>query len=338
MAVRRALACVVVVLAVALAPAVEAGVKTEERTLVKFGGALGGILNKFGGKAAKEGVVQTVAVVGDRKLTLAEDRGEIVDLAEEKLYELDPRKKTCTVTTFAELKKRIEEQRAQAEKEAAEARKKAKEKEQEAATAPATEMEVDVEMSETGQKRTIAGHEARQVTTKAWVHEKGKKIQQSGGLLVTMDSWLGPKMDALDEVREFDRRYGLKMAEIMGFRAPAAAASAGQMASLAAMYPGLLEAMKKVEAESKKVDTKGTPLATGLTVTLWKSAAQVAESQKQSEDMGGGLSGLLAKKLVKKGDPSDPRTEVLSSTSEMLAITPGAAASDVAIPAGYKMK
>ena len=337
---RRALACVVVVSTVALAPVVEAGVKTEERTVVKFGGALGGLLNKFGGKAAKEGVVQTVAVVGDRKLTLAEDRGEIVDLGEEKIYELDPKKKSYTVTTFADLKKRIEEQRAKAEKDAAEARKKEEkhEKQASASEAPPTEMEVDVEMGETGQKRTIAGHEARQVTTKAWVHEKGKKIEQSGGMLVTVDTWLGPKIDALDEVQSFDRRYGLKMAEIMGFPAPGATTSAGQMASLTAMYPGLVQAMEKIEAESKKVDMKGTPLASGLTITLWKSPAQVAEAEKQSDGMSTGLSGLLAKKLMKKGNPSDPRTEVLSSTSETLAITPGAGAADVAIPAGYKEK
>ena len=335
---RRALTCVAVAFVAALVPAVEAGVKTEEKTLVRFGGTLGGILNKFGGKAAKVGVVQTVAVVGDRKFTLGEDRGEIVDLAEEKIYELDVKKKTCTVTTFAELKARIEEQRAKAEKEAAEARKKEEKKEEDASAAPVTEMEVDVEMSETGQKRAIAGHEARQVTMKAWVHEKGKKIQQSGGLLVTTDTWLGPKIDALGEVAEFDRRYGLKMAEIMGFTAPAAAASAGQMAALVAMYPGLLNAMEKIQAESKKVDMQGTPLASGLTVTLWKSAAQVAEAQKQSEGMSGGLSGLLAKKLMKQGDPSDPRTEVLASSSEMLKIAPDATVADVALPAGYKLK
>jgi hypothetical protein len=329
---------VVVGSAVALASAVAAGVKTEERAVVKFGGPLGGLLNKFGGKASKEGVVQTVTVVGDRKLTLSGEQGQIVDLAEEKVYELDPKKKTYTVTTFAELKAKLEEQRAKAEKEAAEAQKKASD-DKESSDAPATEMEVDVEMSETGQKRTIAGHEARQVQTKAWVHEKGKKIQQSGGLLVTVDTWLGPEIDELGEIQAFDRRYALKMAEIMGFSAPGATASAGQMASLAAIYPGLLDAMTKIEAESKKVDTKGAPLASGLTVTLWKSAAQVAESQKQSEDTGGGLSGMLARKLMKKsGDPSDPRTEVLTSTSEVLSIAPGAAEADVALPAGYKVK
>jgi hypothetical protein len=335
--VRRALACVAVAFSAALVPAVEAGVKTEEKTLVRFGGPLGGILNKFGGKAAKEGMVDTVAVVGDRKLTLNDTTGQIVDLAEEKIYDLDVKKKTCTVTTFAELKRRIEEQRAKAEKEAAEARKKEEKKEENASAAPVTEMEVDVETSATGQKRAIAGNEARQVTMKAWVHEKGKKIQQSGGLLVTTDTWLGPKIDALGEVAEFDRRYGLKMAEIMGFTAPAAAASAGQMAALVATYPGLVTAMEKIRAESNKVDMEGTPLASGLTVTLWKSAAQVAEAQKQSEGTGGGLSGLLAKKLMKQGDPSDPRTEVFASSSEMLKIAPDATAADVALPAGYRL-
>ena len=73
----RALARVAVAFAVVapVASSAEAGVKTEEKTQVQFGGLLGGIMNKFGGKAAKEGLVDTVAVVGDRKLTLNEPRG-----------------------------------------------------------------------------------------------------------------------------------------------------------------------------------------------------------------------------------------------------------------------
>jgi hypothetical protein len=143
---------------------------------------------------------------------------------------------------------------------------------------------------------------------------------------------------ALEEIAAFDRRYALKMAEILGFTAPAAAVSAAQMASLVAMYPQLQAAMEKIRAEAGKVDTEGTPLASGLTITIWKSAAQVAEAQKQSEDMSGGLGGLLAKKLMKKGDPSDPRSEILTSTTELLKIVPDATAADVSLPAGYKQK
>src|SRR5256885_2251396 len=92
--------------AIALAFAVIAGpmlladVKTEEKSLVQFGGALGRVVNFFGGKAAKEGVISTVAVSGDRKMTANDTTGQIIDLKEENVYDLAMRKKTYTVTTF----------------------------------------------------------------------------------------------------------------------------------------------------------------------------------------------------------------------------------------------
>ena len=334
----RALARVAMAFAVVapVASSTEAGVKTEQKIQVQFGGLLGGIMNKFGGKAAKEGLVDTVAVVGDRKLTLNESTGQLVDLAEEKIYDLDVKKKTYTVTTFAELKKQIEEQRAKAEKEAAEARKEAAKKEGQEPAA-AMELEVDLEMKETGQKRTIAGHEARQVTMKAWVHEKGRQIQQSGGLLVTTDAWLAPKIVALEEIQDFDRRHALKMAELHGFTAASAASSIQQMTAMVAMYPGLVKAMEKMKAESEKVNLEGTSVADTLTITAWKSARQMAEAEKQDAQPTG-LGGLLAKKLMKQGNPSDPRSVLMTSTTELIKLTPDATAADVALPAGYKPK
>jgi hypothetical protein len=50
---------VAVAFAVVAASSVEAGVKTEQKTQVQFGGLLGGIMNEFGGKSAKEGLVDT---------------------------------------------------------------------------------------------------------------------------------------------------------------------------------------------------------------------------------------------------------------------------------------
>lgn len=330
---RAALAFVVVV---AIPSATQAGVKTEEKTLVQLGGFLGGIMNKLGGKAAKEGVVQTIAVAGDRKLTLDESTGHIVDLAEEKIYDLDVKKKTYTVTTFAELKKRIEEQRAQAEKEAAETTKEAAKKEGQEQV-PAKEFEVDLEMNETGQKRTIAGYEARQVTMKAWVHEKGRKIQQSGGLLVTADTWLGPKIEALEELSGFDRRYALKMAELYGLTGASATAAIPQMTTVVAMYPGLVKAMEQMKTESAKINTEGTPVASTLTITAWKSAQEVAQAEKE-DSKASGIGGFLAKKIMKKGNPADPRTNLITSTTELLKVTPDAGPADVAVPAGFTPK
>jgi hypothetical protein len=50
------------------------------------------MVNIFGGRAAREGVATTVAVKGDRKASLGDATGQIVDLAEEKLYDLEMRK------------------------------------------------------------------------------------------------------------------------------------------------------------------------------------------------------------------------------------------------------
>lgn len=192
-------------------------------------------------------------------------------------------------------------------------------------------------MTEPGQTRTIAGHEARQVTMKATVREKGKTLQQSGGLVLTTDTWLAPKIEALNEIQEFDRRYALKMAELFGLTGASAAASVEQLTAMVAMYPGLQAAMEKMKAESEKVNTEGTSLAIALTITAWKSAQQVAQSEKEDAQPTG-LVGFLAKKMMKKGNPSDPRTNLMTSTTELLKITPDAGAPDVALPSGFKPK
>ncbi len=335
----RTLARVAVASAVAVAvpAAAHASVKTEQRTQVQFGGFLGGVMNKFGGKAAKEGAVETVAVAGDRKLTLGEATGQIVDLAQEKIFDLDVNKRTYTVTTFAELKKRIEEQRAKAEKEAAEAREKEAKREKSETPAAAKEVEVDFEMKETGQKRSIAGFDAREVTMKATVREKGRTLQQSGGLVVTTDTWLAPKVAALQEVEAFDRRYAQKMAELYGLPGGGAAASPEQMSAMVAVYPGFQKAMEKMKAESAKVNMEGTPVSTTVAITAFKSAEQVAQAEREDAKPTG-ISGFLAKKMIKKGDPGDPRSTLMTSTTELLKVTPGATEADVAVPAGYKLK
>jgi hypothetical protein len=45
-----------------------ADIKVQDRTAVEFEGVLGGVVNLFGGKAAREGITSTVAVKGDRRV------------------------------------------------------------------------------------------------------------------------------------------------------------------------------------------------------------------------------------------------------------------------------
>src|SRR6185436_1630711 len=80
-----------------------ADVKTKEQSKIKFEGFLGIMLNRR--KAAKEGVINTGAVKGNRKATTTGDDGEIVDLGEEKVYWLDYKKKEYSVKTFDQIRK-----------------------------------------------------------------------------------------------------------------------------------------------------------------------------------------------------------------------------------------
>jgi hypothetical protein len=72
---------------------IRADVRADEKSHVEFAGMLGRMVNIFGGKAAREGTASTIALKGDRKATLNGDTGQIIDLAEEKLYNLDLKRK-----------------------------------------------------------------------------------------------------------------------------------------------------------------------------------------------------------------------------------------------------
>ena len=104
------------------APAL-ADVKTRDKGQVKFEGMLGTMMRMFGGKALSEGIVSTNAVKGNRKATLNDMTGRIVDLDEQKVYDLDMKKKNYTVTTFEQLRQKLREAQEQAAKEAKEAPK-----------------------------------------------------------------------------------------------------------------------------------------------------------------------------------------------------------------------
>ena len=154
-----------------------ADVKADEKGLVKFEGTLGRVVNLFAGKAAKEGIMSTVAVKGDRKATLNDAGGQIIDLNEEKIYELDMRRKTYKVTTFAELRRRMEEAQRKAEEDAR--KQQATEKPSEPSRdRNQKELEVDFNVRETGEKKVINGFDTRQFVMTIALHEKGAAFRR----------------------------------------------------------------------------------------------------------------------------------------------------------------
>jgi hypothetical protein len=325
--------CAVLAFTVAL----KADVRTEDKALVRFEGMLGRVVGIFGGKAAREGVKTTTAVKGNRKATMTDTTGQIVDLDEEKIYELDIRRKTYKVTTFADLRKRMEEAQRRAREDAR------KQQEQEKPGAPpekdpnAKELEVDFNVKESGARKTINGFDTRQVIMTIGLREKGKTMEESGGLVLTSDMWMAPRIAAMKEIVDFEVRYAKQMAGPM-----LTGASPEEMAAALAMYPGMTEALARMRAESVNMD--GTPILTTVTIDAVKSAAQLAEEQKQSEQSTsssnsrsvGGLIGGLARRATAKKEEPRSRATFMTMTNEVLKVATDVPAADVALPVGFK--
>ena len=324
---RRVLvACAVAVpLVTGTAVPASAEVKTREKTAVKFEGMLGRMMGLFGGRGARDGIVSTTAVKGNRKVTINDQSGQIVDLGEEKIYDVDFRKKEYKVTTFAEIRQRMKEAQERAQRESRESGEKSEPQEP---GKPAKEYEVDFDLKETGQKRSIAGHDARQVIMTITVREKGRALEESGGLVTTVDSWLGPKIPAMKESLDFDIRYWKQL------HGADMAISAEQMAAVLAMFPLVAKAQERIRQENVNLD--GSPLASITTFEAVKSKEQLAQ-QSQPQQQSGGLGGMLARRMMKK-DEAKPRSTIFTMQHEMQEISTSVAAADLEIPAGFKEK
>ena len=222
-----------------------ADVRTEQKTHATFGGPLGRMIGMFGGKAAKEGIVETVAVKGDRKMTTSDKTARLIDLAEEKIYEIDLDGKSYKVTTFAEIRKKMQEDQEKAKEQMAKMQEK---KDEPKPSEPQKKMAIDVSTKETGQKKTINGFDCKEVITTIAMHEDGRTLEEAGGMVMTNDSWMTAPIPAMKEVQAFDRRYFEKISGMD------AAAAAQQMAQALAMYPGLKDLMGRARMEGTKVD------------------------------------------------------------------------------------
>jgi hypothetical protein len=304
------------------APPITADVRTRERTAIKFEGMLGRVVGMFGGRAAREGIVSTTVVKGHRKATLNDATSQIIDLSEERVYDLDLKRRTYKVTTFDELRRQMREAREKAERDAKQQR------EEEPAQDPGVEMEVDFDVKETGARKAVAGHDARQALITITMRQKGQTLEEGGGLVLTSDAWFGPTLPALNEIADFHMRYWkqLEGPEAVGM-------SAEQLAMLLAMYPGVAQAMERMQSESAKLE--GTMLAQTMTFEAVRSKAQMNE--RQEAQGGGGIGGMLARR-IKKDDGGSPRSTIFTIDHEYQEIATSVDEASLAVPEGFKQR
>lgn len=316
----------VAALAFALAaPALHADVKTTEKTSTTFGGILGS-MSKLMGRGANEPVTSTVAVKGTRKLSMNDTNGEIIDLTEEKVYRVDVRRKEYRVLTFDQVRKEWQEMQAEAQKNA----KRLQEAQNENPQVTA-QLEFSADVKETGQRRSIAGYDAREVVLTITGVRPGRTLEEGGGMVTTSTMWLGPSIPALSEIGAFDVKYFKAIAGEEGL------AALQQMTAVFAMFASAKPMIERMQSEGRKLE--GTPLVSTMTMDTVKSAEEMkAAAEAQPAAAGGGLGGLLARRMAgRRGGAGDgPRSTVMTSVHEFVTIATSASDADVALPAGFR--
>lgn len=324
----RRLALVSLILAVAFAAGiVRADVKTRERTTFRLEGLLGGMARMFGGSAARDGIEATVALKGNRLATMSDQAGQIIDLGEQKVYTLDLRRKEYTTVTFAEMRAQYEKARADAEKNM----KEMKPEEREQMEQAGRQLEVDVDVKETGEKKSVAGHNVRQVILTLTAREKGKTLEDGGGFVMTNDLWLAPVIAERNEIAAFYLKY------FKAVYGQSLALDPQQTAALSAMFPSFSALSQRMQAEGQKL--KGTALMTTTTFESVRSAEQMkASQQQQSGSGGGGLGGMIGRRVFGGRGQPQQRTKNLTTANEVISISTSVTDADVAIPAGFKEK
>ena len=270
---------------------------------------------------------------------------EIVRLDDDKVFELNNAKRTYTETSLTE-------RRAQMEK-AMEQAKQQQQKQPSPTGMDESECEwtdPTAEVNRTGQKATIAGFAAEQVTLVTKQSCKNKKTGAVCDVSLYLDEWVAPGFDAGEEVRSYQVAYAQQMGLMNGGREVTERAEA--------LFGRYKSAWAKVV--DKMRDIKGYPVKTSFAMGFGGPQCQNATNQ-QTADSGsgasespGGLAGQIAGSLFKRkkkpeetAAPTTPATPLpaamngmlvpLKVTSELLSVSKDSLGADAfAPPAAYK--
>jgi hypothetical protein len=322
------------------------------------GGSMLGLMKMAGAfsrqaRQAGDPIVSTVAIKGNRMAHINPTSTQIIDLDAETITTIDPLKRQCTVMTFEQMKQQIA---------AAAAKMKEQQQKTEATTsqqASTTDVKFQIHVRKTGQAKDVSGLNTSESILTMNMDATDKSSGQTGSLAITNDMWLAPEVPGYDEVKEFYRKYAVKMGTVF---------SSAINPAMLAQYQGAGKGMAEMTEEMSRLKgtpvlqvmrmgttTDGTPLAAASEAPLppppagpaMPSAGDVAKQSVSSalnSKLGGfGLGGFGKKKA--DPPPADPAPATAQPTSSVLMETNtqmGGFSRTVneasfAVPAGFKL-
>ena len=347
--------------ALVVAMAAHADVTTQERLTVNGLGMV---------KLANMSGTTTTMISGDRARTdsnLQFESGmlrafaggvgqssEIVRLDQDKLYSLDPKKKTYTEMSFADQRARMQQAMQKMQESQAS---------QQQGTSGVDESQCEwsepkAEMKRTGEKATIAGYEAEHVSIVATQSCKDKKTGAVCDFGLVLDEWVAPGFQQSAEALAYRRAY----AEKLGLGTAGSRDFAERAQSMFGRYKGIW-----TEIGSKMKDVQGYPVKASFGLGVGGPQCQDSKSQEsqpqeaQSQSggstathptsisgaLGGAIGGLFGKK--KEPQPAASATPpaqmpgglipLMTVGTELVSVTSGAVNPQAfEVPADYRKK
>jgi hypothetical protein len=244
----------IALLLVLLVPAaLYAGDYTYQETTQLTGGSLLKMMHTIGifssqARHVGDPIVSTIYLKGNRLANVSPDEIQIIDLDKETITQIDVQKKTYTVMTFEQIKQGIENARQQMKEQAAKEPQEAKPANPDAQD---VKMSFDVKVRKTGAQKEISGLNSSEAILTMTMTATNTQNQQSGAMAITNDMWMVPEVPGYDQIRDFYKRFGAKMAD-------ATVGLGYDFSKMLAQNPGANQALGDMTKEMQKID--GVPI------------------------------------------------------------------------------
>ena len=221
---------------------------TYTETTQITGGSMLGLMKMAGAfsrqaRQAGDPIVSTVAIKGNRMAHINPTTTEIIDLDAETITTIDTLKRQYTVMTFEQMKQQIA---------AAAAKMKEQQQKTESKTAgqpSTTDVKFQIHVRNTEQTKDVSGLSTKESILTMNMDATDRSSGQTGSLAITNDMWLAPEVPGYDEVKEFYRKFAVKMGTVF---------SSAVNPAMLAQYQGAGKGMAEMTEEMSRL--KGTPV------------------------------------------------------------------------------
>jgi hypothetical protein len=295
-----------------------------QQTAQMTGGALVSIL-RLGGpftRKAREPIVSTVLIKGNRMATLGKDNSTIIDLDKETITEINLAKKNYSVVTFAQMRQALEDAMARAE---------AQQKKQKAETRSNMDAKFKVSAKATGKTKSIQGLTTKEMVVTMDLEGTDKDTGNSGSMTVIEEAWMA-NVPGYDQVKAFRQKMAQKLAHEFQ----------PELSRMAMTDPRMMQGLSEAAKEMSKV--AGVPVETvmkmgsGITVDSTDSGSQKGPSVRDA--ITSSIPFGRKKKdpePEQKNDSKQSGSLLLEMTTDMSAFSTAAVdASKFDVPAGFK--